>query len=227
MKTVVPFTPETARAFWQGVYDELGIEVMVPLAPELTDKQVKSIATFGFLPLYLPAIGEERYPACFVKPNWGQYLTIASIERLPLVGKWVAVETIAKPNYDDPKGYADDLLMVAVKRFKRFKTSHVALTNWLLAKIATTIGFSKKRTRLPTAEERNFIGNLFNWLRERRQMNLPDLGSARSWEWCANAYGPGYRLIAGHYDYGGLADVYHDWHGFRYVRIAFRVLVDL
>lgn len=223
----VPFTLETAQAFWQGVWDELGVSVTVPSVPKLTAKQMKSIEKFGFLLVFIPAITEEWYPEGFVKPSWKRYLTISSIERLPLMGRWVAVETIAKPHYDDPKGYSDDRLMAAVQREKRFNVSHDDLTGGLIAKIAKVTGFPKLGTRLPMAEERNLIGNLFNWLREHRQMSLPDLGSTRSWEWCANACGSDGRLVAGDSGSGGLADVSHAHHVRRSGRVAFRVLAVL
>jgi hypothetical protein len=224
----VPFTPESAQKFWQGVWNELWIEeVEVPPVPKLTDKQVKSLDKFGFLLVYVPAITEEQFPKGFVKPKWGQYLTEKDIERLPLTGQWVAVETIAKPHYDDSTGYADDVLMASVKCEKRFNVSHDDLTGGLLGKIAKVTGFPKKGTRLPSAEEWNLIGNLFNWLREHRQLSLPDLGSTRSWEWCANACGSGGRLVAGDSDYGGLADVGCGWHGHRRDNVAFRVLAVL
>lgn len=122
------FTPANAQAFWQGVYDELGIKVTVPSVPKLTAEQVKSFDKFGFMLLYLPAITEEQYPSSFVKPEWSRYFTVSSIERIPLKGAWVAVETIAKPHYDDAKGYPNDRLMATLKRTTRFNTSHDDLT---------------------------------------------------------------------------------------------------
>lgn len=228
--TILTLTPETAQAFSQGVYDELGIKVEVPPVPTLTDKQVKSLKKFGFMLVYVPAITEAQYPAGFVKPDWGQNLMVASIERLPLKGQWVAVETIAKPQYDDSRdsrNYAEDVLMAAVKHAKRFNTSHDDLTGGLLVKIAKTTGFPKKGTRLLSIEERSFIGSLFNWLREHRQMRLPDFGSGFSWEWCANAYGSEDRLTAGGPFSGGLAGVHSCWRGRRRFDSAFRILAVL
>ncbi len=219
---------ETAQAFWQDVYDELGIKVEVPPVPKLTDKQVKSLKKFGFMLVYEPAITEAQYPAGFVKPNWGEpFRGGSNIEHLPLVSQWVAVETITQPNYGDPKDYAEDVLMAAVKHPKRFATSYRELMGGLLARIAKTTGFPKKGTRLLSVEERSFIGSMFNWLREHRQMDLPDLASARSWEWCANAYGSGGRFIAGYSDRGGLADVSYYCLDRHYDSFGFRVLAVL
>ena len=109
----------------------------------------------------------------------------------------------------------------------RFNTSWDDLTNGFLAEIAKVTNFPKKGTRLPTAEEWNLIGNLFNWLRDHRSMDLPDLGSTRSWEWCENAYDADLRLIVGRSDRGGLADVRDGWRGDRDDDLAFRVLAVL
>jgi len=215
-------SPAAAQAFWQGVYDELGIKVTVPAVPKLTKKQMKSCGKFNFLLVYLPAITEEDYPEDFVKPAWGKYLDASKIERKPLEGRWVAIETIVKPDWDNKDGYPDDRLMAAVKHPSRFNTSHDQLTGGILADIAKVTGFPKKGTRLPTAEEWNFIGNLFNWLSEHRSMNLPDLGSTRSWEWCENAYGSGDRLSVGGSGHVGLAHVYDLWPA-----LGFRVLAVL
>jgi hypothetical protein len=222
-------TLETAQTFWQSIYDELlgAGKVTVPSVPTLTEKQVKSLDKFGFMLVYVPALKEDQYPEGFVKPAWSQYLNVASITRKPLKGKWIAVETIAKPHYDDRAGYPNDRLMAAVGKTTRFNTSWDDLTNGLLAEIAKVTGFPKKGTHLPTAEEWNLIANLFNWLREHRSMNLPDLGSTRSWEWCENAYVAGRRLVVGSSDDGGLAVVYDDWHDGRFGDFAFRVLADL
>lgn len=220
-------SPDTAQAFWQGVYDELGIKVAVPVRPFLTDTQWMSLDKFDFLLVYIPAITEEQYPECFVKPDWDKRLDASVIERKLLVGRWVAVETVAKLDWDVGGVYPDDRLMAAVKRLVRFKTSHDDLTGGLLVEIAKATGFPKKGTRLPTAEEWNLIGNLFNWLREHRDMALPDLGSTNSWEWCENACGSGSRLIVGDSGDGGLAGVSDGWHDEHFGNVAFRVLAVL
>ena len=93
-----------------------------------------------------------------------------------------------------------------------------------LPKFAELLGLARKQVRLPSAEEWNFLGNLFNWLREHRAMDLPDLGATRSWEWCLNRRGSGYRLIAGHVEDVGLADVYCNRRGDRNGSVAFRAL---
>ncbi|MBU2509576.1 MAG: hypothetical protein ABII13_02415 [Patescibacteria group bacterium] len=220
-------TPENAQEFWQGVYGELGIKVEVPPLRRLTPKQKKSLTKFGFMLVYISEITEAEYPASFVKPDWGSYITASSIERMPLKGAWVAVETIRKSDRDDLEGYPDDRLLTALGRNSRFRTSHDCLTSELLVKIAKTTGFPKKGTGLPTVEQWNFVANLFNWLREHRGLDLPDLGSTRSWEWCQNVCGSERRLLVGRSARGGLADVSYGWRALRSGRISFRVLVVL
>ncbi|MFA4954317.1 MAG: hypothetical protein WC641_03330 [Patescibacteria group bacterium] len=219
--------PEDAQAFWRGVYDELGMNVAVSTMSALTDKQIKSLDKFNFLPVYIPSISEDRYPEGFIKPAWGKYLDISEIKRKPLGGFWVAIETIAKPDWNDPAGYAEDRLMAAVKRSSRFDTSHDDLEQGLLKAIAKATGFPKKGTRLPTAEEWNFIANLFNWLRKHRGMRLPDLGAKDSWEWCENACGSGNFIIVGDREIGGLAGVRKYGRGDRSGDVGFRVLAVL
>jgi hypothetical protein len=221
-------SPENAQAFWQSVYDELGIKVAVPPVPKLTEKQVKSIGKFNFLLVYIPAIAEDKYPENFVKPAWGKYLNTSSVERKPLKGQWIAIETIAKPNWDDKDGYPDDRLVAMVKYPSlRFNTSYEDLAGGILSDIAKVTGFPKKGTRLPTAEEWNFVGNLFNWLSEHRDMPLPDLGYTNAFEWCENACESGYLLVVGCSSYGGLAGVYDSWHGGSGDGVGFRVLAVL
>ncbi|MEO5927768.1 MAG: hypothetical protein ABIP96_03820 [Patescibacteria group bacterium] len=219
--------PEDAQAFWQSVYNELGLKIAVPTVPVLTETQVKSLDRFGFMLVFIPNISEEQYPACFVKPAWSEYLNVERIKHEPLEGQWVAIETIAKPDCDDDADYAEDRLMVAVRHDKRLHTSHNALTGGLLERVAKATGFPKKGTRLPTAEEWNFVGNLFNWLREHRSMSLPDLGSTNAWEWCQNTYTSVSQLIVGNAALGGLADVDDGWYGHGHDGIGFRVLAVL
>ncbi len=227
---VVTVTPNTAQPFWQGVWDELlgAGRVAVPPVPKLTKKQVKSLDRFGFMLMYLPALDEDQYPEGFAKPNWSRYLEAAKIERKPLDGMWVAVETIRKPDFDDPTGYPDDRLMAAVKKQSRFNTSWDDLhEGGLLQKIAKAAGFPQKGTRLPTAEEWNLVGNLMNWLREHRSLPLPDLGSTRSWEWCENTCESRNRLYVGYSERGGLAYVGAGWLDHSYDNLGFRVLAVL
>lgn len=220
---------ESLRTWMQNVYNELGIPCEVPLPPVLTTKQQKSMKKYGFRLFFIPTVTEERYQAKFVTLNWAKYLTLESLERQPLPGRWVVVETISKPNWDDPADYPNDILAMALKLAKRFAVSWDDLHNegGLLSRIARITGLPKKSTRLPTAEEWNFLGNLFLWLNANRNETLPDLGSTNSWEWTENTYGSVYRLIVGDREYGGLADVHSSFRNDHRENIAFRVLAVL
>lgn len=224
-------TPEDAQTFWQMVWDELALEIgcrlIVPPVPRLTDRQCKSIIQHRLLPVYIPALSEERYPSCFLKPDWGKLIDASQIERKPLEGIWIAIEAIKKPDHDVSESYPDDSLMAAIKCSGRYSRSYEDLSKWMFDKVAKTTGFPRKRVRLPSLEEWNLVGNLFNWLRERRSMDLPDLGTTRSREWCENTYKSEQRLFSGHSLRGGFAEVDALGHGFRDRSIAFRVLFEL
>lgn len=220
------------RVWMQGVYDDpafgLPVKVDVPAAPALTKQQKRAFRKFRIRLIFIPAITEDQFPASFVKPNRGKYLTASQVERRSLPGRWVAVETIAKPNYDDPNGYPNDALGEAVGLETRFKVSYDDLhTGGLLARMAAEAHLPKKETRLPTVEESNWIANLMNWLRTNQQEDLPDFGSTNSWEWTTNACESAYRCIVGRHENGGLDAVHGSWHGSRRDHIAFRVLTVL
>ncbi|MFA5184999.1 MAG: hypothetical protein WC551_00740 [Patescibacteria group bacterium] len=218
--------PEDAQTFWQMVWDELAIEIggriIVPSVPRLTDKQRKSIVRYRLIPVYVPENIEDRYPDTFVKPNWGMFIQEPRHEGRIHSGKWVAVETVEKPNFNTV-GYPDDQLAAALKLGNRFTVdwTHRSI---LLRTFASLTGFAKSGARLPTVREWNFIANMFNWLRAHRSLNLPDLGSTHSSEWCLED-GPSIgMLVVGLASSGGLSYVNRSYEvrGF-----GFRVLFEL
>lgn len=221
-------TQDDVGSWMWSFYRALGMRVDVPPVPKLTPKQKKSLERFGFRLFFIPAITEDAYPAGFVKPAWGKYLDVSQIERRPLPGKWVAIETISKPNWNDPAGYSEDRLAAAVKLERRFNVSFDDLhQGGILEKIAKVTGFPKKGVRLPSAEEWNFLGNLFLAILSLRGEVLPDLGSTDSWEWCENTYESDGRLLAGSRECGGLAGVDRGWPDHRDGLVGFRVLAVL
>lgn len=236
----VPATQDLAQlsAWMQVIYDELGFKgtkIVVPALPRITDKQQAAFARFGMRLFYIPAVGEDAYPAGFVKPAWDKYLDVNQIERRSLPGKWVAVETIAKCDWNDPQGYGggNDPVAAALKLTTRFNISwddHHARKG-TLPRLAKLGNFPKRGTRFGTAEELNFIANLFNHLRTSGAMtDLPDLGATDSWEWCENAYGSDYRSdsrpLFGYRGNGGLSAMGRCWRVPPSVDVAFRVLVQ-
>ena len=216
---------------WEQVWEAiLGKQVNVPPVPVLKARTKLAIEAYRLMPVFLPVITEADYPAEFVKPNWDKYLAASDIQRRPLPGRWVIVETIKKPNWDDQNGYGDgdDPLTKALGLAKRFAISWDTLHETHFPATAKLLGLYKKAVRLTTAEEWNLIGNLFLWLNRHRNMNLPDLGSTNSWELCENTYGGVARLLVGYHDDGGLAIVIDGcWHGSVNDSVGFRVLAVL
>lgn len=216
------------RAFWEACWEEiLGRKIEVPPPPKLKERTKKAIERYRLLLMFLPIISENDYPDNFVKPVWGRYLDVSKIARKPLPGRWVLIETITKPNWDDPRGYGEDPLGQDLQLMTRFRISWEHLTAILMPQAAKLFGLVRNAVREPTAEEWNLIANLFLWLKANRGIDLPDLGSTKSWEWCLNKFGSGIRLIVGSRDDGGLSDVGGDWSDRRNGSIAFRVLAVL
>lgn len=208
--------------FWQRV---LGKQVVVPPMPALKSRTIEAMQEFDFRQLVLPKIVESDYPARFVKPAWSKYLTVSEIKRRPLEGRWVLVETIAKPDYTNPMGYGDDPLGKALGIDTRFCKSWDELHADIFPRVANLLGVHRRAVRSPSGEEWNLVGNVFNELRTKHGENTPDLGSTNAWEWCENACGSDSRLVAGSRGGGGLDAVYRHWSNDRVECIGFRVLV--
>ena len=86
----------TLPQFMQKVYDGAGfkeLRIVVPPLPRVSDKQANALQRFRMEMFYIPAVDEDAYPDGFVKLARVKYLTVSQIERRPLLGKWVAVET--------------------------------------------------------------------------------------------------------------------------------------
>ncbi|MFA4845019.1 MAG: hypothetical protein WC654_00465 [Patescibacteria group bacterium] len=221
---------EDLHSWMQTVMDAfLGFHVEIPEPPMLNRSQRRSLVKYGFRLFFVPAIEENQYPKHMVKPNWGKYLAVAQIERVPLPGKWVAIETIGKPNYQDGK-YPDDKLMADTGIASRFnhpvsdKGEGDDIVLDFLPKVAKILGPLPGGIQLPTVEIWNFIANLFLWLNSHCGEKLPDLGATSSVEWCANRYDSRDALFVGDSYGGSLAYVHWLWRDDRDVRIAFRFL---
>jgi hypothetical protein len=98
------------RLWMQGVLTVfLGFPVEVPPPPRLNRAQTRALKRYNIRLFFVPAIGEARYPARVVKPDWGKYLKQSETLRIPLPGRWVAFDVTRKPDYTD-RVYPNDRL---------------------------------------------------------------------------------------------------------------------
>ena len=149
--------------------------------------------------------------------------------RLP--DSWVLVDKTQKPDYKDGKQmYENDPFGSFLKQLRkdkkiqtrkdipetsRFAISHDELTQVVLPKIAKLLEIESSQVRLPKEIEFNVIGNF----------KYPEWRNTNTWEWFADKFGDGYRLVGGGSDSGGLALVYRPWSDRHYGRVGFRPLV--
>jgi hypothetical protein len=216
------------RAFWEQVWEQVLMrKIDVPPVRRFKRKTSDAIRRYKFMFVFLPMITENDYPSDFVKPTWERYIHTSQLERRPLPGRWALFEIIAKPNWDDNGGYGKDPLGQDLGLTTRFNISWEHLTVTLLPQVAELLGLKRRAVRQSTIEEWNLIGNLFNWLRQNRGLNLPDLGSTNSCEWCLNNYGSIFRSVIGMRVSGGLSNVCRYWSGSESYDTAFRVLATL
>ncbi len=233
--TIVPLTH--SPRFWERVWGGLlRTKIRVPPQPTLPAflADAATLARYKLLLVYIPpGITEERYPRSFVKPGWEQLQKYRPtvVEHLPLRGGWALVEAIQKPDWLPNNGYLDDVLIAEWDIGKRYEIP------WTIAVRLASEGVEKKfalpsrSAFLMSAEEWSLTANLFNWLRRRRCIALPNLGATNSSEWCRNAVphemsADGQRgkhgLTIGWKTSGGLANLSH-WDeasrstGFRFI----------
>lgn len=220
------WTKEVMNAF-------LGFHVEVPEPPDLDQNQRGLLKKYGFKLFFVPAIFERQFPSHMVMLDSTRFLRLdVTAQVLPLPGKWVAFETIRKPNCQEGR-YPDDQLMEDIRVETRFNHPYSGkgggddLVGHILPKVANVLGMESSWIQLPSAEIWNFLGNFMNWLRENTGETLQDLGSTNSWEWCFNSCGLGGFLIVGSCLHDGLADVNFHWGHLRDEYIGFRVLAVL
>lgn len=225
------------RTFWSCVFrldDWTGLHI--PKFPALAPATAPACVDFGLMPIFCPAgtlirATDSGHRDRYILPDWNKFLTYSDIIRCPLRGRWILVETIRKPDWNDSVGYGpDDKARKLLDLQRRFGTSWDALHDGRMTKLADAWGLSSGAVRLPTAEEMNWVGNLF--LLANRVMGidyrrLPNLGSTKSWEWCENSYGSDSHLVFGDSENGGLAAVDGGWHDLERDYIGFRVLAVL
>lgn len=219
------------RTFWDRVCEVGDWPISAPEFPTLSEAVARTCVEFGLVPVFMPGGVLEKVVAGFpgyILPFWGRKLSVSNIERRSLPGRWVVVEVRPKPDWDDPNGYGpDDKMAEILELATRFGTSWNTPHGGRLNILATALGLSPNSVRLPTAEEANFVGNLFLLANRAVGTTLPNLGSSRSWEWCENSYGFGNRLVFGNSEGGGLAAVDWFWRSDTHHNLGFRVLAVL
>jgi len=205
--------PEMLQEWTKEAYKKLGLGSFgIPSLPRtFTPRQAKLLAVFGFRIFYIPSMNHWEYPE---RPHWLRVSSeVASFQvdfskRQRLENRWVAIETIAKPNESNLDGYPDDRLGMALSLETRLDRSDSAkgrtFISWdwlyeagiyedkirshdrlrekgLLSKVAQILGFPKNKgnVQLPKVEEWYFFANLFRDLRLR----LKDLQPYREGPW--------------------------------------------
>jgi len=210
-------------AWMQAVYNELGIPCHVPPVPLLTKKQEKSLTKFGFRLFFVPAIIERQYPENFQRLNWSlDHMVSEYAQHIPLPGRWIAIETLSN------NGYPDDPFKEIFRYIDRRGKNRARFFGHFFLRIAGITGFPEKAVCLPTLEEWNFLGNLFNFLRISRCEKLPDLGTADSMEWCKNADQSSHLAAGGnHHNLDGSGLQYVGYTGENCSCTGFRILIAL
>ncbi|MEI7740944.1 MAG: hypothetical protein WCJ29_00385 [bacterium] len=216
------------QEFFQELYDELfpGKGIVVPPLMEVSAETAAALEKYPQLMWwYFPSVTEADYPNSFVKPKWGQYTDESEIERKPIEGFWGIVDTTPKLNWDDEAAYKDQITEILGLK-TRFGVSWNDCVETHYPKLDREFHLTAGAFRHMTAEQYNLFANVMNELRASRGMDLPDLGSTYSWEWCDNRYDSGFRLLVGNREFGGLAlvDSYrpsrsNDCFAFRFVAV--------
>jgi len=218
--------------FWREFYyqkfvatKELNIQISA--LPRIGAKISDWIDDGSLLPIFIPtSITQYDYPYGWIHSDWGRHINPSAIKRCPLLGRWVVVELIRKPDWNDPEGYGngDDRLARELSIQSRFKTSWDRLHATLCQQTANLWGLKNATVRPLTAEEWNFFGNVLLELNRLHGAQFPNLGATVSWEWAENACGSGCRVIVGRRGHGGLASVSGHWSCRPDDSVGFRLL---
>ncbi len=214
----------------------LGYKVLVPKPPVVSLDGVGLLRKFRLRPLFLPALSEEQMEALPIPLQWGRYLRFQErVFRRPqkLPGKWAAFEAI--PAFNPHAGRClDDALMEEIgvnSRFDHpfsnlpFELDGGDVLAGILPKAAGVLAPLRGELMLQSADEYNFVGNFFNFVREATGESLPDLANEFSREWCRNVTDNYYALTVGGRDVGGLRAVNLAVRSVRWNNVSFRFLI--
>ncbi len=218
------------QAFWSEFYALKFPKVSASLPPL---KKHMSARTRGWIddgnliPIFLPtALTSATRPDGWIAPDWGRHIDESQITHHPLPGRWVVIELVRKPDWNDPKGYGggNDRLAFELGLQTRFKISWDHLRATLCPQTAQLWSLKKAAVRPMTAQEWNFFGNILLELNRLHGTQFQDLGATASWEWTENAYGSVHRVFVGNRGYGGLAGVGRRWSRGPGDDVGFRLL---
>lgn len=177
-------------------------ELEIPAAPTVEGALARAFRRYRLAAVYLPARDGHACPGSMAgMRDWAcGGAKKSEVEHEPLPGRWVAVETVAKPHDPaDEENRDEDLLMKDVaSRMKgmpsnrgRFGWSYDQVVQEILPVVAEVLGVYRDMVRLPTVAEAAYAAEFFDWLRETHdEYWLPDLGRASrgpdgndAWEW--------------------------------------------
>lgn len=217
------------QAFWSEFYAQKfgALKLTLPALPRFNTKTRGWIEDGNLLPIFLPAeVIQDAYPASWIRSDWGRHIDASQIKHHPLPGRWVVVELIRKPDWNDGSGYVEgnDRLARELNLSTRFMVSWDHLRATLCPKTAQLWGLKKAAVRPLTAEEWNFFGNILLELNKLHGTQFPDLGATASWEWTESAYGSVYRVLVGRRGGGGIAGVSRGLSYYPHDGVGFRLL---
>lgn len=230
---------EILRLAKKNLRKRLGQEIQVPDLPTaITEELFNKLAALNMRPCFLPAldIAADFQHCDYIKPNPWFYQKIASGEiaenATQLPGIWVFADFTKAVDYTDgTQVFHHDPLASLITQLRQNhkigkyeKTplgSRFAITNdeWrdvVAPAFAEMIGVNSSQVRLECAVEFNFIGNIYD--KNRGRYNI--------WQWFQDEFGQSFRLLGGHRDFGGLADVDYDASDRRHASLCGRLIVE-
>ena len=140
-----------------------------------------------------------------------------NVDMPTLPGRWLAVETLEKPNWNDT--YETTPFSERLGFENRFSLSYDEVNEAIdrtKNDFSTEVGLQEADVRFLDAMEWNLLANRFGW------------GGSNSYEWTTTEYrgsGGSRRLVVGYSGHGGAARVRWGRPGGRYGHIGFRVAV--
>lgn len=221
-----------------------GQEVDVPNPPQELSAALIRAQEIGWTQAeahFLPKMELKQnlnFPGWTVKPEQWYWNKIKEKKvdknAAALEGIWVIVDGSQKPQYKDGKQmYENDPFAATLAQFRkegkiqvpdwyrnipansRFGISNDELQNHVNPAIANLLGVQPEQVRLPKAIEFNVLGNFAH----------PEWGKTNTWEWFADKFEGGFRLVGGGSVRGGLAFVDCDASGGHFDSVGFRPLV--